>query len=83
MSSRPPCVRSSIRRPTPGLTDRLGNQTSPRNDGTTNPQVTQTDLFIDALKGIDAAFAAAPDGDVEAQRRGGARARSSSIASSR
>jgi hypothetical protein len=41
-----------------GLTDRNGVQTAPRNDGTTNPQVTPIYLFIDALKGIDAAFAA-------------------------
>jgi len=40
-----------------GLTDRNGVQTAPRNDGTTNPQVTPIYLFIDALKGIDAAFA--------------------------
>jgi hypothetical protein len=33
-------------------------QTAPRNDGTTNPQVTPIYLFIDALDGIDAAFAA-------------------------
>ena len=41
-----------------GLTDRNGVQTAPRNDGTTNPQVTPIYLFIDALKGIDAAFGA-------------------------
>jgi len=41
-----------------GLTDRKGVQTAPRNDGTTNPQVTPIYLFIDALKGIDATFAA-------------------------
>lgn len=41
-----------------GLTDRHGVQTAPRNDGTTNPQVTPIYLFIDALKGIDASFAA-------------------------
>jgi hypothetical protein len=40
-----------------GLTDRHGVQTAPRNDGTTNPQVTPIYLFIDALDGIDAAFA--------------------------
>jgi hypothetical protein len=40
-----------------GLTDRNGVQAAPRNDGTTNPQVTPIYLFIDALKGIDAAFA--------------------------
>ncbi len=41
-----------------GLTDRNGVQTAPRNDGTTNPQVTPIYLFVDALKGVDAAFAA-------------------------
>jgi hypothetical protein len=41
-----------------GLVDRHGVQTAPRNDGTTNPQVTPIYLFIDALKGIDASFAA-------------------------
>ncbi|HEY1693917.1 MAG TPA: hypothetical protein VGG39_17240 [Polyangiaceae bacterium] len=41
-----------------GLTDRHGVQTAPRNDGTTNPQVTPIYLFVDALNGIDAAFAA-------------------------
>ena len=41
-----------------GLTDRHGVQTAPRNDGTTNPQVTPIYLFIDALNGIDAAFTA-------------------------
>jgi hypothetical protein len=40
-----------------GLTDRHGVQTAPRNDGTTNPQVTPIYLFVDALKGVDAAFA--------------------------
>jgi hypothetical protein len=40
-----------------GLTDRRGVQTAPRNDGTTNPQVTPIYLFVDALKGVDAAFA--------------------------
>jgi hypothetical protein len=40
-----------------GLTDRNGVQTAPRNDGTTNPQVTPIYLLIDALKGIDSAFA--------------------------
>jgi hypothetical protein len=40
-----------------GLTDRNGVQTAPRNDGTTNPQVTPIYLFIDALKGVDPAFA--------------------------
>lgn len=39
-----------------GLTDRRGNKTATRNDGTTNPQVTRIYLFIDALKAIDAAF---------------------------
>ncbi|HEY3817906.1 MAG TPA: hypothetical protein VGL81_12080 [Polyangiaceae bacterium] len=41
-----------------GLTDLHGVKTAPRNDGTTNPQVTPIYLFIDALDGIDAAFAA-------------------------
>jgi hypothetical protein len=40
-----------------GLTDRNGVQTAPRNDGTTNPQVTPIYLFVDALKEVDAAFA--------------------------
>jgi hypothetical protein len=39
-----------------GLTDRHGVQTAPRNDGTTNPQVTPIYLFIDALDAIDATF---------------------------
>ena len=41
-----------------GLTDRNGVQTAPRNDGTTNPQVTPIYLFLDALDEIDAAFTA-------------------------
>jgi hypothetical protein len=41
-----------------GLTDRHGVQTSPRNDGTTNPQTTPIYLFVDALDAIDAAFTA-------------------------
>ena len=40
-----------------GLTDRRGVKTAPRNDGTTNPQVTPIYLFVDALEGVDAAFA--------------------------
>ena len=40
-----------------GLTNRQGVQTAPRNDGTTNPQVTPIYLVIDALDEIDAAFA--------------------------
>jgi hypothetical protein len=40
-----------------GLTDRNGVQTAPRNDGTTNAQVTPIYLFVDALKEVDAAFA--------------------------
>jgi len=40
----------------PGLLDRRGNAFAVRNDGTKNPQVTPIYLFIDALKGIDAAF---------------------------
>jgi hypothetical protein len=41
-----------------GLTDRHGVQTAPRNDGTTNPQVTPIYLFVDALDAVDAAFTA-------------------------
>jgi hypothetical protein len=41
-----------------GLTDRHGVQTAPRNDGTTNPQVTPIYLLIDALDAIDASFTA-------------------------
>jgi hypothetical protein len=41
-----------------GLTDRAGNVTSMRNDGTTNPQVTPLYLVLQALRGIDARFAA-------------------------
>lgn len=44
----------------PGLLDRRGNAFSVRNDGTKNPQVTPLYLFIDALKGIDKAFAEWP-----------------------
>jgi hypothetical protein len=40
-----------------GLTDRRGNVFAVRNDGNKNPQVTPLYLFIDALKGIDKAFA--------------------------
>ena len=40
-----------------GLTDRYGSKTVARNDGTTNPQVTPIYLLIDALKGMDQAFA--------------------------
>jgi hypothetical protein len=40
-----------------GLTDRHGNVTSQRNDGTTNPQVTPLYLVLQALNGIDQAFA--------------------------
>ncbi|MGZ5970697.1 MAG: hypothetical protein ACXWP4_23660, partial [Polyangiales bacterium] len=40
-----------------GLTDRHGNVFAVRNDGNKNPQVTPLYLFIDALKGIDKAFA--------------------------
>lgn len=40
-----------------GLTDRHGVQTAPRNDGTTNPQVTPIYLMVDALDAIDTAFA--------------------------
>lgn len=45
-----------------GLADARGNTFSVRNDGTKNPQTTPLILLIDALKGVDAAFAAAPDG---------------------
>ncbi|HEX7601380.1 MAG TPA: hypothetical protein VF316_07245 [Polyangiaceae bacterium] len=41
-----------------GLTDRQGNKTALRNDGTTNPQVTPIYLLTGALSGIDGAFAA-------------------------
>jgi hypothetical protein len=41
-----------------GLKDRHGNVTAVRNDGTTNPQVTRIYLILEALNGIDAAFAA-------------------------
>jgi hypothetical protein len=40
-----------------GLTDRHGSVSVTRNDGTSNPQVTPIYLLIDALKGIDQAFA--------------------------
>ncbi len=40
-----------------GLTDRNGAKVAVRNDGTTNPQVTPIYLLIDALKGMDQAFA--------------------------
>ncbi len=40
-----------------GLKDRHGNVTAQRNDGTTNPQVTRIYLILEALNGIDAAFA--------------------------
>ena len=40
-----------------GLTDRNGSTSVVRNDGTTNPQVTPIYLLIDALKGMDQAFA--------------------------
>ena len=40
-----------------GLKDRKGNVFSLRNDGTKNAQVTPIYLLIDALKGVDAAFA--------------------------
>ncbi len=39
------------------LTDRAGKATSLRNDGTTNPQVTPLYLLLQALNGIDQAFA--------------------------
>ena len=41
-----------------GLRDRHGSQLGKRNDGTTNPQVTPIYLLVDALHGIDTAFAA-------------------------
>jgi hypothetical protein len=40
-----------------GLTDRQGNKTSLRNDGTTNPQVTPLYLVLETLNEMDAAFA--------------------------
>jgi hypothetical protein len=40
-----------------GLRDRRGNITSVRNDGTTNPQVTPLYLVLEALNGMDTAFA--------------------------
>jgi hypothetical protein len=40
-----------------GLTDRHGSKLAIRNDGTTNAQVTPIYLLIDALKGMDQAFA--------------------------
>lgn len=42
---------------TTGLRDRSGKQTSLRNDGTTNKQVTPLYLILEALNEIDAAFA--------------------------
>ncbi len=39
------------------LKDSAGEVTSPRNDGTTNAQVTPLYLLLDALDEIDAAFA--------------------------
>jgi hypothetical protein len=42
---------------TAGIIDRRGKVTSVRNDGTTNPQVTPIYLVLEALDGIDAAFA--------------------------
>ena len=41
-----------------GLVDRHGVKTAPRNDGTTNPQVTPIYLLVDALDAMDHAFAA-------------------------
>ncbi len=43
-----------------GLHDRHGVVTAPRNDGSTNPQVTPIYLLTGALNGMDAAFAALP-----------------------
>lgn len=40
-----------------GLVDRAGSAKAHRNDGTTNPQVTPLYLVLEALDGIDAAFA--------------------------
>ncbi len=40
-----------------GLKDRHGNVTGVRNDGSTNPQVTRIYLILEALNGIDQAFA--------------------------
>ena len=39
-----------------GLTDRHGGKTAPRNDGTSNAQVTPMYLLVDALDAMDAAF---------------------------
>lgn len=44
-----------------GLADRRGNNFALRNDGSKTSQVTPLYLFIDALKGIDKAFAEAKD----------------------
>jgi hypothetical protein len=41
-----------------GLVDRHGGKTAPRNDGTTNPQVTPVYLLVDALDAMDNAFTA-------------------------
>ena len=42
---------------TPGLADRQGNTQALRNDGTRTDPVAAIDLLVDALDGIDAAFA--------------------------
>lgn len=44
-----------------GLVDRTGKPTTARNDGTTNAQVTPIYLLLNALNGMDAAFANDPD----------------------
>jgi hypothetical protein len=46
-----------------GLTDRAGNVTNKRNDGTLTPQVLPIHLLIDSLKGFDGAFASLPSSD--------------------
>ena len=42
---------------TPGLKDRTGNALALRSDGTRTNPVAPINLFVDAFKGIDAAFA--------------------------
>ena len=68
-----------------GLTDRQGNVTSLRNDGTTNPQVTPLYLVLETLNEIDAGLrrlrAGQPERHAAAGRSGGSRARSSSTSS--
>ncbi len=55
-----------------GLTDRHGNVTSRRNDGTTNPQVTPIYLILQALNAVDdqfTAYAAAHPDDADRQAK--------------